>query len=175
MKTLDEVIWAVENCDSAIDDCAHCAYYKEDCENLRPLRADALHYLKDYRMLVNDFAEKRQELEDEKARYQEAVKNCETAENRHKAYELGYIRAMADYEELKRFWAESQENPELSWDELKSMEGKPVWIEQTITKKVYSGWVIAKAVTEDYLNTQERLFWQRDFDKTWRAYRHERD
>ena len=83
MKTLDEVIWAVENCDSAIDDCAHCAYYKEDCENLRPLRADALHYLKEYRKLDS-------------------------------------LDAVAFPED---------DNPPLTWDELKQMEGKPVWVE----------------------------------------------
>lgn len=95
-----------------------------------------------------------------------------------KEYKANQEDPDGDHQQLEKCRALLQDfyrNDPLSWDELKSMEGKPVWIEQTITKKVYSGWVIAKAVTEDYLNTQERLFWQRDFDKTWRAYRHERD
>ena len=49
MKTLDEVIHALVICDSTIDDCAHCAYYHDDCEELRELRADAAAYLKEYR------------------------------------------------------------------------------------------------------------------------------
>ena len=52
MKTLDEVIKALENCDSAIDDCAGCAYFSEDCENLRPLRDDAVFYLKQFQRIV---------------------------------------------------------------------------------------------------------------------------
>lgn len=110
MKTLDEVIKAFEECIVPKNVFCNGCYKDDRCK----ITEDALHYLKDYRMLSNDFAEKRKELEDEIARYQEAVKNCETAENRHKAYELGYIRAMADYEELKRFWAESQANPALT-------------------------------------------------------------
>ena len=52
MKTLDEVIKTLENCDSAIDDCANCAYFSEDCENLRPLREDAVFYLKQFQRIV---------------------------------------------------------------------------------------------------------------------------
>ena len=53
MHTLDDVIHAVEVCDSAIDDCKSCAYYKEDCENLRPLREDILYYLKNYKKSID--------------------------------------------------------------------------------------------------------------------------
>ena len=53
IKTLDEVIWAVEHCDSIIDDCANCPYLYEDCENLRPLRVDALHYLQELQEIKN--------------------------------------------------------------------------------------------------------------------------
>ena len=45
MKTIDEVIHALKICDSDIDDCKNCAYFEQNCENLRPLRADALYYL----------------------------------------------------------------------------------------------------------------------------------
>ena len=67
MKTLDEVIF-------------------EAPYSPTPWEADALHYLKEYR-----------KIEDE-------------------------------YEELKDWWAEEHaENVPLSWDELKQMDGKPVW------------------------------------------------
>jgi len=41
-----------------------------------------------------------------------------------------YQRIEDEYEELKDWWAEEHvENVALSWDELKQMEGKPVWVE----------------------------------------------
>ena len=82
MKTLDEVIQAVDYCRFS-SDCNPCPY-RESKSCAREKMTDTLHYLQGYRMLVNDFAEKRQELEDEKARYQEAVRNCEAAELKYR-------------------------------------------------------------------------------------------
>lgn len=87
MKTLDEVLKSYElSCGKK--DCAQCPYDDECldhfvCECYERMN-DTLHYLKDYGMLVDDIAEKRKELEDEKARYQEAVKKCEEAENKYR-------------------------------------------------------------------------------------------
>lgn len=88
MKTLDEVI---DNFEKACDlerrcaNCSGCLGQEYGCPNDgAECVPDALHYLKDYRMLVDDIAAKRKELEDEKARYQEAVRNCEEAENKYK-------------------------------------------------------------------------------------------
>ena len=102
---------------------------------------DSLRYLKEYRMQLDDIVAKRkvlsfkikqydemvetvkkqgQEHEDrcqaEIARYLEAVRNCEEAENRYRqlAQNLGEVG-----------------NDPLTWDELKSMEGKPVWVESS--------------------------------------------
>ena len=61
MKTLDEVINALKICDSDIDDCQNCAYFEQNCENLRPLRADALYYLdffKSYNIRQKELLEK---------------------------------------------------------------------------------------------------------------------
>ena len=146
MKTLDEVIWAVENCDSAIDDCAHCAYYKEDCENLRPLRADALYYLKEYRKDKQIYS------------YDIARRNLEIAER----------------------------NDPLSWDELKTMEGKPVWLEV----KGYNGcWTIVNwnsnivflefydwiASPDDFMKAPLVSLDDTNFGTAWQAYRKERE
>lgn len=137
MKTLDEVIFAVENCDSAIDDCAHCAYYKEDCENLRPLRADALYYLKEYKA------------------------NQEDPDGDHQ--QLKKCRAL-----LQDFYR----NDPLSWDELKQMEGKPVWVEE---KDMPSTWIIIWDVTENWLYpTGCDAYRHEEYGKTWQAYREER-
>ena len=74
-------------------------------------------------------------------------------------------------------------NPPLSWDELKSMEGKPVWVEYGIGFN-QKRWVIIHSfhntgsfcymnVSGNYPNT----FWQKDMgeDEFWKAYRKERE
>lgn len=52
---------------------------------------------------------------------------------------LYYLKAYKDDRNdltaLRAFWAEQQENPPLSWGELKQMEGKPVWVEYNIHLK----------------------------------------
>lgn len=47
MKTLDEVIKALELCLDNKIKCNHCPYHEEGCPESR--KADALHYLKAYR------------------------------------------------------------------------------------------------------------------------------
>ncbi len=104
MKTLDEVIVALEVCTSGY--CSHpkhgdCPYLNEryDCDT-RQRKLDALHYLKEYQ------------------RYQNTP-----SRNGH--------MALVDYFE------ESQKNEPLTWQELKSMEGMPVWVEWTKTEESY--------------------------------------
>lgn len=155
MKTLDEVIDAVENCDSVIDDCAHCAYFSEDCENLRPLRADVLSYLKKYR---DNFDARNDQVE----RYQKAAKECE--------------EILTDYVALKQYWAEQQANNPLTWDELRTMEGKPVWVEGSL---LLNHWLIIDEVKDDYIICADRFrlsipLYQDVMGKIWQAYRKER-
>ena len=55
MKTLDEVIKALEICDETVTaNCPDCPY-DLDCENVprEDLRADALYYLKAYKEMVD--------------------------------------------------------------------------------------------------------------------------
>ena len=159
MKTLDEVIDAVENCDSAIDDCAHCAYFSEDCENLRPLRADVLSYLKKYR---DNFDARNDQVE----RYQKAAKECE--------------EILTDYVALKQYWAEQQANNPLTWDELRTMEGKPVWIEaESISVGVspyWKDWYIIKSFSNDeFMHCNDGYVWAKETQgRMWQAYRKER-
>jgi len=117
MKTLDEVIYHLEN----------CAY--------APLTDDALHYLK-----VLQKMQKAQPLE-------------------------------------KSEWDKLYNQP-LTWQELKGMEGKPVWVEYT-----YQGewrpdkgeWIIINLMGDDDLidQTGEGLFPKSLYGKTWQAYRKE--
>ena len=135
MKTLDEVITEMED------------------EGVFP---DALQWLQTYRADKLEWEQTRQANEE---RYQEAVKNCERAENkfitRLKELNIGTL------------------NDPLSWEELRTMEGKPIWVEQTFTHKKYTGWVINKGTDELALITDARSFDRATYGKTWQAYRKE--
>ena len=149
MKTLDEVINALEKCmaDDAIE--SEGVY----------LAADALHYLKKYR---DNYEVRNDQIE----RYQKAAKECE--------------EILTDYVALKQYWAEQQTNPPLTWDELKSMKGKPVWMEELHNgSRWYGFWdVISDAVDygdEKTVYTKSEMRYEMaEYDKTWQAYRKER-
>ena len=102
MRTLDEVIADLRD---ATEHLSAMMISKETWEY-------ALRYLQSYRAGKIEWELTR---ESNEARYLEAVKNCERAENkfiaRLKELEIGMLN-----------------NP-LTWDELKQMEGKPVWVE----------------------------------------------
>ena len=148
MKTLNEVIKANECCDHGEPDsrCEDCPY-KGIGACCAERETDALHYLKEYRenksglektkaalevkkKIYEDMTEKimQQGQENEArcqaeiARYQEAVKNCERAENLYKQKQKAAEDAL---------WKiASDPNEPLTWDELRTMTGKPVWIEE---------------------------------------------
>lgn len=136
MKTLDEVIQALEWCISDTeDDCAGCPYDGED-GGCHQRNLDALHYLKEYQRL-----------------------------------QIAFLKALADLED----------NPSLTWDELKQMEGKPVWIMWTVKGEWNHGdWNLVHAQLDDRVwftdgngeiydlpQDQQGIFWQ--------AYRKERE
>ena len=72
-------------------------------------------------------------------------------------------------------------NVPLTWDELKQMEGKPVWVEDDTGTKFYRGWAIILNflyddtfllyVCNDYSETCVSID---NLGKTWQAYRKER-
>ena len=84
-----------------------------------------------------------------------------------------------EYEELKDWWAEEHaENVPLSWDELKTMEGKPVWLELLKTSD-WKGWDVVSGFTTDdvfgeIMVTVRDDYFKSEFGKTWKAYRRER-
>lgn len=185
MRTLDETIELLGS-----------IYYND----FKKAKADAVAYLKEYRMQVDDIVAKRkaleykskrydemcetiqkqgQEREDrlqaEIARYLEAVKNCELAENKYKKLA----------EEASQNLVNTSQNEPLTWDELREMEGKPVWVEiigRTIP--LDSAWGIATGGS--YHTWQGVESWRlvrpgaeyslpvADYGKTWQAYRKER-
>lgn len=160
MKTLDEVIAALED---------------------EGVFADALHYLKEYKIKrerimakAQDCEDTEKRLQDEIARYQEAVKNCEIAENKYIKSKITYDEKLSDYICLRDAWAMEQENPPLTWDELRTMEGKPVWYEHEFWK----GWIILGKVEQgatcEMIPDQEER-WYIVKDGNAKAYRKERE
>ena len=71
-------------------------------------------------------------------------------------------------------------NNPLTWDELKQMEGKPVWIEvdnhlpgRKRTK--YKNWEVIDMIAEDLILVKGDYSYQKDeFGDVWQAYRKER-
>ena len=93
----------------------------------------------------------------------------------YRTTQTAYIKAMADLED----------NPPLTWDELKGIVGKPVWVEWISgTWKGLTKWAILNRIDDDYLvftasdvagqsyNGHLRLI---NLGKTWQAYRKERE
>lgn len=141
MKTLDEVIEAIEVC-------------RDSYVAGKIIKADALHYLKEYK---------------------------NTDENYKKA--IAHVTEVVDYYEKMVADYLADNNPPLTWDELRTMEGKPVWVEYGCNFN-QKRWVIIHSfhntgsfcymdVSGNYPNT----FWQKDMgeDEFWQAYRQERN
>lgn len=60
-------------------------------------------------------------------------------------------------------------NLPLTWDELKQMDGKPIWISDF-------GWDIADGVGDDTLNTAFGISYKRvNMNTEWQAYRKEKE
>ena len=116
------------------------------------IMTDALHYLQTYR------ADK-EWLELEKRNYAEGVANCEKAEAK-------YTQMILD----------ANRNEPLTWDALRQMEGKPVWVEGTI---ILSHWQIIDWVDDDKMICGDKLgirvsLFKNVMGITWQAYRKER-
>lgn len=161
MKTIDEVIKAYEYCiDDNYRDCRGYPYGCEDgesgCSNAEE-KKDALHYLKQYQSSKDELNSTR----------------------------LAYLDILTDYVALKQYWAEQQENPPLTWDELKGMVGKPVWVEYNfrIDDKDFRDkskrWCIVREFkpwrnTEIIITENGFVLSKNEQIKDWQAYRKER-
>lgn len=87
-----------------------------------------------------------------------------------------YQKIEDEYEELKDWWAEEHaENVPLTWDELKGMEGKPVWVEWYDHKE----WFLIDSIDKKKVvfRAQSGFGWHciRRESETWQAYRKERE
>lgn len=68
------------------------------------------------------------------------------------------------------------DNKPLTWDELKTMEGKPVWVET----ELINGWVIVE-IRDSFMKGREYIKFgllelsNKDLGKTWQVYKKERN
>lgn len=137
MKTLNEVIKAFECCEHGEPDsnCEECSYagigscYLER-EN------DALFYLKEYRLVVENCAE-----------------------------------ALAE--------KYPSENVPLTWDELKQMKGKPIWIDAESlsigASPYWKDWYIIESFSNnEFMYCNDGFEWAKEMQgRLWQAYRKE--
>lgn len=82
-------------------------------------------------------------------------------------------------------WEEDEpdSNPALTWDELKQMEGKPVWVEEPYAKVWHGEWKVVDMLYDgdywdedekEFLTTDEERYHKTEQGKTWKAFRKER-
>lgn len=83
------------------------------------------------------------------------------------------------YEAVERMTKEEHrlaENEPLTWDELKQMEGKPVWVEALL----YKQWAVIAYIGEEYIRFEGANLYAPECriymgeDNGWQAYRKER-
>ena len=167
IKSLNEVIKANECCDhgeldSKCEDCPYngigaCCAERE---------ADALHYLEEYKNKQNV------------GTMMLALHNV----NKTVCDDCWLSREMVGegFKQIYKKYIEEQ-NPPLTWDELKQMEGKPVWVEERSCRL----WIIARNfqrvqyrnIDTEWLRTDIREIYydKADIGKTWQAYRKEKE
>lgn len=160
MKTLEQVINKLE-CYPVSPSTLPCSVSIVTVEDLN----DALHYLKEYRSKQDTIAEQLAELKQKNDHVCKLAKTvCE------------------EYARLCNRLAKEYRNEPLMWDELKTMVGKPVWVE-------YSGytphWEIVENIgavrgstgdfTGNFIETNKGVLHKNKQGTDWQAYRKERE
>ena len=168
MKTLNEVIKAMNICqqDDINRSCDNCPY-PDSPMCINELFVDALHYLKEYQKVDSNYW------------YEKAISELNNIAD---AYFLRAYREDKDeLTALRVYRKEQNENAPLTWDELKQMEGKPVWVEIGVCKiwglndGVYVDAFGKEMVTIKVLHDLWHLRKEKMGDTDgWQAYRKER-
>ncbi len=178
MKTLDVVITALTICKNPDinRNCKDCPMPDtQECMGI--LMNDALHYLKMYRSDKLQWEADKKAYEDER---QKAIHATKKARER-------YIALAKDTKDelavLRDYWAEQQENRSLTWDELMTMVGKPVWVEVLRDNghhyKWEGQWMLVKEFTQGmygkycHMEPNYRTWINTTYGDLWRAYRKE--
>lgn len=95
-----------------------------------------------------------------------------------------YQKIEDEYEELKDWWAEEHaENVPLTWDELKEMEGEPVWVEEkySFCDDWHGQWEVIRNIWDNEYSDVPYLWMTDDENRykdtlgeIWQAYRKKR-
>lgn len=98
---------------------------------------------------------------------------------------LHYLKAYKDDRDdltaLRAYWAEQQANPALTWEQLKGMEGKPVWVEyddhfEGRKRTQFKEWEVIDCILDDRLVVKgEWDYHKSELGDIWQAYRKERE
>lgn len=165
MRTLDEVIKGFECCKEV--GCGECPYkilFDDDshvpCDQFEK-DDDALQWLKGYKAHI----------ELDKLRDKYGV----TSQKLRNTSQITCPKCHSEFVILP------ESNNALTWDELKAMEGKPVWIEYNIKHKERTllAWCLVLIVLDEYMSVQTNAVAFRvkksEIGTKWQAYRKERE
>ena len=146
MKTLDEVIDMAEKC-AQYPDCEGCIYSVLNEPCGGTWANDALHYLKMFRDMT-----------------------CGTSQNFADTSQITCPKCHSEFVILP------EANNPLTWNELKQMEGKPVWVEALL----YKQWAVIAYIGDEYIRFEGANLYAPECrtymgaDNGWKAYRKER-
>ena len=146
MKTLDEIIYWCENRKALLVGKATRDEMEEGIlYYLKMYRSDQIEFMNNQKYWEDELKQKIKDFGDAKERYIKRLKELD----------IGTL------------------NEPLTWDELKTMKGKPVWVEE---KGMLSIWIIIWDVTENWLYpTGCDAYRHEEYGKIWNAYRKERE
>jgi hypothetical protein len=177
MKTLDEVIKSFEWCiDDGHDDCDGCPYNTGEVTDCHERNIDALHYLRELRDMTDIPMEYF-----ENGGTSQKLRNTSqiTCPKCHSEFVI-LDDPDGDHAQLLKCQALLQDiyrNDPLTWNELRTMEGKPVWLERPEWKE----WLLISEIDEGKCEIYLRDKWGNGVIVNgrnvgyWRAYRKERD
>jgi hypothetical protein len=97
------------------------------------------------------------------------------------AKKVDALHYLKEFQGLSKMWNDhldkEQANPALTWDELRTMEGKPVWVEALL----YKQWAVIAYVGDDHIRFEGANLYAPECriymgkDNGWQAYRKERE
>ena len=99
---------------------------------------------------------------------------------------LKYLEMYKELANDSALFAKWKENSPLTWNELGTMEGRPVWVEEYDPIDDNKGWRMARWNLIQWANSEDNVIyfvndeWDQtvyhlsDYGKTWTAYRKER-
>jgi hypothetical protein len=134
----------------------------------------SLYYLKEYEANLIHIRNQLENLDRNIQKYQDAVKACEEAELKYKRLTDTFIYEKVMNKMVQDPGSGIQERDALTWNELTTMKGKPIWLE----RHGFSEWVLIMDVLKDiwYIDSTgyTRHVNRHNMGRNWRAYRNEK-